>query len=139
MSEVTDVQTYLQGLDIVDGSSDWPSVRGVLHDGSDRLVAIKADGGATPEVGRSSGLGDAAFKSPRVHVTVRGQPNERDNTEAKALEVYGALHGVAGTVGSTHYGLITADTNVIEVGQDDNQRRIFTIAFTMRTAQGAPA
>lgn len=138
MSAVSDVQTYLSSLDIVDGSSDWTSVRGLLHEGSDKLVAIRADGGGLPEVGRSTGLGDAAFKSPRTHLTIRGEPNARDDTEDKAEEIYDALHGKSGTIGSTYYGLVTADTNVIEVGQDDKARRIFTVAFTMRTDQGAP-
>lgn len=140
MSAVTDVTTYLASLDIVDGSSDWPSVRGLLHDGSDRLVAIKADGGLRPEVGRSFGIGDTASRRPRVHVTVRGEPNERDGAEDKANEIRDALHGLDDvTLGATRYELVEADSEVIEVRQDENARRLFTIAFTLTAPQGAPA
>lgn len=140
MSVVTDVTTYLGTLDIVDGSSDWPSVRGVLHDDSDRLVAIKADGGGFPEIGVSVGAGDAAYRDPRVHFTVRGQPNDRDAAEAKAQEIYDALHGrLATTIGTTEYHRVVAETPPIEVGQDDNARPLFTVALRFAVAQGAPA
>jgi hypothetical protein len=140
MSVVTDVVSYLATLDIVDGSSDWPSVRGVLHDGSDQLVAIRNDGGGLPEIGADAGLGSAAFRDPRVHLTIRGAPHDRDGAEDKAQEVYDALHGLmATTLGSTEYHRIVAETTPIEVGQDENARPIHTVAFRLAVAQGAPA
>lgn len=140
MSAVSDTQAYLASLDIVDGSSDWPSVRGLLHDFADRLVAIKADGGGLPEIGAAAGLGSAAFRDPRVHVTIRGEPHDRDAAEDKADEIYGVLHGLlATTLGATQYDRIVAETTPIEVGQDENARPLFTVAFRLAVAQGAPA
>lgn len=140
MSVVTDVQDYLVAEGVVDGSTGWPSVRGVLHDQSDRLVAIKNDGGALPEIGAASGLGSAAHRDPRVLITVRGAPHERDLSESKAQEIYDKLHGrLATTMGSGTYQRVMAETPPIEVGQDDNKRPIQTIAFRLAVAQGAPA
>lgn len=140
MDPAPDVQAYLASLDIVDGSSDWPSVRGVLHDQSDRLVAIRNDGGGLPEIGAAAGLGSAAFRDPRVHVTVRGEPHEPNATGAKIWEIYAALHGLmATTLGATQYDRIVAVNTPIEVEQDENARPIHTVAFRMATAQGAPA
>ena len=140
MSVVSDVVSYLAALDIVDGSSDWPSVRGVLHDASDRLVAVRNDGGPQPEIGAAEGLGSAAFRDPRVHLTVRGGPHDRDSTDDKAQEIYDALHGLmATTLGATQYDRIVAETTPIEVGQDENARPIHTVAFRLAVAQGAPA
>ena len=140
MSVVADVQSYLASLDIVDGSSDWTSVRGVLHDGVDRLVAIKGDGGPQPEIGTDEGLGSAAYRDPRVHITIRGQPHDRDAAEEKADEIFGVLHGLfAVTMGVTEYHRVRAETPPIEVGQDDRARPRFTVAFRLAVAQGAPA
>lgn len=140
MTVVTDVQAYLATLDIVDGSSDWVSVRGVLYDGTDQLVAIRNDGGGVPEMGTAEGLGSAAFRDPRVHITVRGAPHDRDGSEAKAQEIYDALHGLfAATLGVTEYHRVMAETPPIEVGQDGNARPIHTVAFRLAVAQGAPA
>jgi hypothetical protein len=49
------------------------------------------------------------------------------------------LHSLTGTVlGSTRYDRIDGTTPV-EVGQDGNARPLFTVAFSLAVAQGAPA
>lgn len=140
MSDVANVVGYLAALDIVDGSSDWTSVRGTLYDGTDRLVAVRNDGGGTPEIGAAEGLGSAAFRDPRIHFTIRGEPHDRDATEDKAQEIFDALHGLMDTtMGAVRYERIVAETTPIEVGQDGNERPIHTVAFRLAVAQGAPA
>jgi hypothetical protein len=101
-------------------------------------VAVRDDGG-TAEIGADEGLGSAAYRDPRVHLTVRGEPHEPNDTSAKAWEIYGVLHSLTGTVlGSTRYDRIDGTTPV-EVGQDGNARPLFTVAFSLAVAQGAPA
>jgi hypothetical protein len=131
MSIVDDVLAYLASAEIVDGSSEWPSVRRNVHDGSDRLVIVTEDGGVPPETPSPTGIGDSAFMEPAVQVRVRGEPWDSDSASAKAQDVFDALHGfMRGDLGSTYYIRVAAQTSSpVFIGFDTNGRPEFTISF----------
>lgn len=134
MGLVADVQAYLQGLspEIIDGSTEWPSVRRAVHDAQGaQLVVITEDGGFEPETPAVSGLGDVALREPAVQVRVRGNPWDSDGALAKAQQIYDALHGLLGaTMGSTYYMRVKAQTpEPLFIGFDTKGRPEFTISF----------
>jgi len=130
---VTDVQTFLQGQGLVDGSTDWPSIRRKMHDESDRLVMIAEDGGPRPEMPASSGVGSAAVYMLGVLVTVRGLPDESDPAADQAEQIRRALHGERDVViGSrTYIGAWAMTPHPVFAGWDENNRAIFTVAFRL--------
>lgn len=143
MGIVADVQTYLQAAGIVDDSSSepWPSVRRRVHDGSDRLVIITEDGGFEPETPAPPGtLGDSALKEPAVQVRIRGEQWDSDAAQAKAQEVFDALHGLMRVeINGTYYMRIKAQTaQPLFIGFDEKGRPEFTISFRAVTAVGLP-
>jgi len=140
MSVVADVQEYLAALDIVDGSSEWPSVRRRVHDNSNQLVVITEDGGPAAETPADAGIGLAAFGFPQVQCRVRGEPWDGDSSHAKAEEIRDALHGLQGPVmGSTQYIMVTALTSgPVFLGFDDKGRPEHTISFQAVRGQDAP-
>jgi hypothetical protein len=131
MSLVADVQSYLAALDIIDGSSEWPSVRRHAHDDTARLVVLTEDGGGEPETPSPTGIGDSAMMEPAVQVLVRGDPQDSDAAEAKAAEIFVALHGLLQTeVGTMTYARIKAQTpGPLFIGFDESGRPEFTISF----------
>lgn len=135
MSQVEDFQLYLQDRGIIDGSSGWPSVKRVVHDGTkanpvNRLVILTEDGGFAPEVPSFTGIGDAAFEWPNVQVRVRGAKGEGVDAYAKMAEIKDALHGRRNeTVGYTHYIRIKALSGILYIGIDDKERPEFTLSF----------
>lgn len=138
-----DVQSYLvaQGL-VVDGQAsddnDWSSTRGGGFDEIDRLVTITEDGGPTPQVPASSGLGSGALGFPGVQVRVRGRANERDTARTKAAAIYDALHGLSGaTLGSAAYMLVHARTSEFALFYDERSRPNYTMSYQATVAQVA--
>ena len=136
MGVVADVRTFLVEEGIVDGATDWLSAPRRIHDGSDQLVVLTEDGGMRPMVPAPTGtMGGGALKIPAIHITVRAKPWDGDSSMAKAQEIYDALVGKAGTIGSTHYLVVSAQTaDPIFVGFDDKGRPRHTIAFNMMTS-----
>ena len=135
MGAVADVQTFLESAGIIDGATGWPSVRRRVHDGSDQQVVITEDGGLPPMVPAATGMGDGALKIPAVHFSVRGEEWDGDASAAKAQEIMDALIGADGTIGSTHYLVVSAQTaSPIFIGFDDKGRPRHTIAFKMMTS-----
>lgn len=132
-----DVQDHLQSEGLVDGSSTWPSVRRQEVDDkgeSGRLVIIMEDGGPTPEIPASAGIGDSALGEPGVQVRVRGAPHESDEAEAQCQAIIDELHGkLNATIGSTLYHRIMAQTTEpVWAGYDEDDRRPnFTASFLM--------
>lgn len=140
-SLVNDLQTYLQAQGLVDGDTEWVSTRHQPHDGQDRLVTIAADGGPSPEVGASQGLGSAAARTPGVQVRCRAEAGNGDAAETKAREILDQLAGRTGvTMDETYYwGIEAVTSDPLPVGADDNNRPEFSISFRCQTAQAAPA
>jgi len=130
---VDDVQAYLQSQDVIDGSTEWPSVRRNMSDNlPDQLVVFAEDGGFEPETPAPQGsMGDAALAEPAVQVRVRGEPWDGDSAEAKAAEIYDALHGLLRTdMGSQHYLRVKAQTSSpVFIGYDERGRPEFTQSF----------
>jgi hypothetical protein len=146
MSAVSDVQTHLQYMGLVDitmsdAPDDWPSVRRRAHDESHRLVVLTEDGGVPPETPADAGIGSSALASPRVQVRVRAEPWNGDASEQKATEIIRELHGrQAITMGETLYMLVTALTDEpVFMGYDDNGRPEHTVSFDLTRAVPAPA
>lgn len=135
MGVVSDVQAYLQAQGLVDGATDWPSVRRRVHDQSNRLVVLTEDGGPEPEIPRAEGLGSGAMKVPGVQVLVRGDPWDGDAALAKARAIHDALHGLAGvTMGEATYSGVRAMTpEPVFLGFEENGRPQFTVAFRLLT------
>ena len=135
MGAVADVQTYLEAQGLIGGSSGWTSLRRIITDGDgdlDKLVSIAEDGGETPEIKASSGIGDAAIGKPAVLITVRGEPYEGDAAQAKAAAIVLALSGLTGTVGAGSYLVINArTTEPVFVGYDERMRPHHTIGFVL--------
>ena len=130
MGVVEDFQLDLQTAGIVDESSGWPSVRRVVHDGSDRLVVLTEDGGFEPEPPTNAGLGDIAFEWPAVQIRVRGDQNEGDEAFAKIIEIRDRLHGRQyATIGYSDYIWVKAQSGVIPIGLDERKRPEFTLSF----------
>lgn len=139
MDIVTDVQTLLATLGLVDGPSGWTSSRRVLTDETGpesgaRVVAITEDGGPAPEMSADEGLGSAAFSFPAVQIRVRGRPHKGDETRAKVAAIRDALHSTRGAVGDTWYTWIRARSEPVFLGLDDQRRPEFTISFVAAVA-----
>lgn len=142
MGIVADFQQYLKDAGIVDGSTDWPSVRRRVHDNSDQLVILTEDGGFEPETPAPAGtLGDSAQKEPAVQVRVRAEPWDGDAAHAKAQEVWDALHGqMRVEINGNFYARIKAQTpQPIFIGYDDQNRPEFTISFRAVMAVSLPS
>jgi hypothetical protein len=133
VSAVTNVQTYLDAQAITGGVTGWTCVRRGTHDQADRMVTVTEDGGPTPELPSPSGVGDVAFVDRGVHLEVRGRARKSDESAAKALEIWAALHGLMGvTMGSTVYERVTALTaGPVFVAFDEIGRPIHTVAFVL--------
>lgn len=135
MSMVEDVQEHLRDRGIVDGSSDWPSIQRIVHDGTKtspvhRLVILTEDGGFEPEPPSFSGIGDSAFEWPNVQVRVRGAKGEGVEAYEKMMEIRDALHGRRNeTVGYTHYIAVKALSGILYIGLDSVERPEFTLSF----------
>lgn len=138
MSAVDDLQAHLDYVGITD-STEWPSVRRRVHDGSDQLVVLTEDGGPPPEIPAATGIGSAALASPGVQVRVRGKPWDGDSAKAKAEEVIREMHGrQSAWIGGTLYRSIRSQTfEPVFMGYDDKGRPEFTVSLLM--TRGVPA
>ncbi len=143
MGIVADVQAYLATEGVVDGATDWPSVRRRANDVmGDQQVIFTEDGGADPETPAPiATLGDAAMAEPAVQIRVRGEPWDGDGALYKAVEIYDALHGLLRTeVGYTYYIRIKAQTpEPVFIGFDEQGRPEFTISFRALRAVVSPS
>jgi len=131
MGAVADVVAFLALAGIVDGSSTWPSIRRKMHEGSDKLVMVKEDGGPPPGVPSATGVGSAALKDPAVLVTVRGAPDKGDAASAKALEIFNALVVADEDLGTGYLRVAALTSAPVFVGYDKKSRPIMTIGFRM--------
>jgi len=130
MGMVEDFQAYLADAGVVDGSSGWPSVQRVVHDGSARLVVFTEDGGFEPETPSAAGIGDDAFEEPAVQVRVRGAKGEGPAAYEQIMAIRDAMHGIVRTtVGYTTYHRIKAQSQAINIGLDAKERPEFTMSF----------
>jgi hypothetical protein len=96
---------------------------------------VSEDGGVSPEIRESAGIGDSALEDPGVMVTVRAKAWDGDASRAKADAILSALHGQRNIVlfaGSDTYLRIRAQTpEPIFAGFDDQGRPLHTISFRM--------
>lgn len=139
MGLVEDLQLYLQQEGVVDGSTEWPSVRRRVHDGSDKLVILTEDGGST-ERPSASGIGDSAMRNPQVQIRVRGEPWDGDSAEAQIKAIEAVLHGASpGVIGYTVYKRLGALTEPIFMGFDTKNRPEFAQSYRATTDVTAPA
>lgn len=149
MSAVADLQSWFEQNGYVDGSSDWPSVRRRVHDGTSedpvhRLVIFTEDGGVPPETPADAGSqGDAAWRRPQVQVRVRGAPwsdESPDVAEEKAEELWDAVHGLNAVVmGDVEYIGTRCLTELIPLGFDEQNRPEFTFSVQMTRPVRVPA
>lgn len=135
-SAVEDVFLYLTEVGIAGGSTDWDLLRRRDMDSpaANQLVIISEDGGPAPETPATAGIGDSAMRDTLIHVTVRGEPWDSDATQAKAVEIYNALHGQINgfLVGTTSYLRVRAQTpEPLFLGFDTDGRARHTIAFLL--------
>jgi hypothetical protein len=141
MGVVQDVFDYLEAQGITAGSTEWEMTRRREMDepAEDQLVVLTEDGGPAPEMKASEGIGDSATHDPGVHVLVRAAQWQSDDSFAKALEIYEALHGLLDVTlvsGSDTYMRIRARTaGPIFIGFDAQGRPRHTIAFSLLLEQ----
>lgn len=138
MSAVADVQTYLAAQGLVDGATQWPSVRRTMGDDADpdqpsRLVGIMEDGGPPPDIPADQGVGVAADVDPGVQVLVRGAPWDGDGCVAQCEAIRTALHGLQdATLGATTYIRVRAMTpQPVWLGYDGKGRPTCSVAFRL--------
>lgn len=97
----------------------------------DACVTVYSTGGYAPDPRGALGI-----EFPTVQVRTRGARGGYTAASAKALAVQAALHGDYGTTwNGARYLWIFAEQAPMYLGQDDNDRPIFTQNFRMaRTA-----
>lgn len=128
---LADVQDYLRDLDLIDGTTDWLSVRRRAHDEEDQLVILTEDGGPVPEIFAPVGIGAASMAFSNVQVRVRGIPHDGDGPRAKLAEIFGVLDSALGVeMGVTRYELVRATASEPAAFMDDKARWNFTQVFT---------
>ena len=108
--------------------------------GTDLFIGIMPDGGDVPDLCVS--LRDSGGKppylnyeldEPELQFLIRAAKGGYLAAEAKAREVHDALHGVTDTViNATRYLLINAATSPIYIGNDDDNRPLFSINFEVQ-------
>lgn len=133
MSTVANVQSYLVQAGLIDGSTDWPSVRRrVFDDLGAKLVVLTEDGGGAPSLQAPQGMmGDAALADPAVQVLVRGDPWRSDEAQDQALAIQRVLHGQREVLmGDVIYLRVLAQSSEpIFIGFDENNRPMFTQSY----------
>lgn len=144
MSAVDDVFTYLgpsPGQGLAGGATGWALVRRRMGDPptfTDQAVVVAEDGGPSPEIKATSGIGNAAIQDPGVIVMVRAGAWDGDACKAKAAAIFAALHGklniqlVSG--GTLYYRVRALTPEPIFAGFDDTGRPRHTVAFRLLTA-----
>lgn len=138
MGAVNDVRTHLQSAGLIDGATGWVSVKRFEHDdGGNQQVIITEDGGPTPEMKASQGIGDSALGDAGVQVRVRGEPHKASDTKSKAQEIIDELHGQRGLVisGTTYYRIRSLTREPVFAGYDDDRRPSHTASFRLLSDQ----
>ncbi len=142
MGVVSDVYTYLVDEGLAGGSTEWAlthrrKMTDVATGVGDQLVVLTEDGGASPEIAESAGIGDSALMDPQVLVTVRAGAWDGDASFDQAQAIHDALHGQRNiTVGSKTYLRVRALTpEPVFSGFDDKGRPEHTISFALLSAQ----
>lgn len=139
MTVVADVFTFLEDEGLAGGSTEWDLLRRRIADGKhvkDQLVVVSEDGGLTPEIATTQGIGDSALSDTGVLITVRSKAHDGDAGLAKGFEILRALHGrrnaTLGDSGDALYFRVKAMTpEPIFAGFDDENRPLHTIAFRL--------
>lgn len=141
MSAVDDVFTFISAQAapaLVGGATGWDIIRRKMGDTpiKDQVVVVAEDGGPTPEIKTSAGIGQAAVQDPGVIVSVRAKQWDGDASRAKAAAILAILHGLRNTaIGSTTYYRVRALTpEPVFTGFDDSGRPRHTIAFRLLAA-----
>lgn len=127
-----DVRAHLVAQAIVDGGTGWTSVLRRVHDEATKLVVVTEDGGRSPELPASSGVGEAAARDLGVQVRVLGPKWDGDATEVKAQEIFDALHGLLSTVlGAQLYLRVRALSEPTFLGYDETGRPDITASYRL--------
>lgn len=106
----------------LEAGTGWVCLIGGLTDHLDApQVSLQTTGGLPPYQAHNY----AAAARPGLQVLVRGHPNTAADTEAKAWEVWEALHQAE----VTPFLLITGVNNPIWLGPDDQNRPMWSINF----------
>jgi len=119
-----DIIDYMEssagGLDFTAGTDIFI---GVMPDSPDNCVCIIDAGGYAPQP-------NYTYLRPSFQVSVRGSRQGYQDAWDDAQTIRDALHGVAGeTINSTYYSQILATSDIMFVGNDDNDRPLFIINF----------
>lgn len=140
MSVVADLQSYLATVGLVDGSTGWTSVRRVMHDEADRIVALTEDGGLPAELPAAAGIGEGAWGDLGVQVSVRAEQFNSDASYAKAKEILDQLHGLTdANIGSGHYHRVSAlTTEPVYLGLDETSRPEHSVSFRLLATVPTP-
>lgn len=126
MPLATDILAYLQGLDLVDGTSGFKGCTGYMPPTPDQVIVLTEYAGAGPLRNRTSD----PIEKPRLQVRVRG-PAEFDDTGA-ALAQLAAIRAVldeaskrGGIVvdGTTYPECLALESGVIPLGYDEQDHR----------------
>ena len=138
MGVVSDVQDYLEEEGLVDGSTEWQSLRRNRQDKQDKIVVITEDGGPEPEIYKATGIGDAAVRDSGVQILVRAERLNGDAAQEQAQAIYDALHGLTDTtLGETEYIRVVALTSEPSFLQDENERPLVTWAYRLMALASA--
>lgn len=91
----------------------------------DACVTIYDTGGYAPEV-------DYVYERPTIQIRVRGAKGEYQNGHGLAQDIRDALNGLTGyIVNSARYVGIWCEGDVMALGNDDNNRPLFTVNFRL--------
>lgn len=134
---VLDVYNYLIAQNLAGGATGWDLLRRKVMDDpvGDQLVVVSEDGGSTPELPVTSGLGNAPLVTKGVLVTVRATQNDGDASFTKANAILAALHGLRGVElvsgGGLYYSIRAMTGEPVFAGYDDRERPMHTVAFRL--------
>lgn len=113
-------------------TSGWSIHIGGMPDGTgipDTVIAIKDSGGYRP-------ASNYVLQKPAVQIMIRGAKGGYEAAWAKAEEIRDALHARTNeTWGSTRYIQILCSSEIMGLGDDDNNRPLISLNFEIeRTA-----
>jgi hypothetical protein len=128
MSLVTDIATYLTSFGTMGSDAAVPPTIycGILPAQPDQLITLMALPGRKPE----RTMGGVSFDQPQLNAISRALTYT--DSEALIKAVREALDGFSGTLSGTRYLWIEALHDPWDIGQDENDRHMFSIAFHIK-------
>lgn len=122
MALLDDIHGRLTAAGVIGGASGWTGYKSYLPDTPDKAVAIYETGGPPPETA-------LAIAYPTFQCRVRGEASGYAAARAQAQAVVDALHAQAAAVGAAYVYLYAANSGVLPLGNDENDRPHLTVNF----------